>query len=200
MSGSYAEACTHVAGLPAIVSIAPITLPSPGRGIDLHVPVSAPITGDALPVIVLSHGNGQSLHAYGALADYWAAHGFVVIQPTHLDSRMLALAQDDPRRPRLWRFCEEDLAAVLDGLDHNESAAPMIRGRLDHQHIAVAGHSWGGQTASTLLRATHPDPDDGSVVNRKDDRVKAGVLLAVPGSGGKHLSQRAAEGLPVHGR
>jgi len=105
---------------------------------------------------------------------------------------MLALAQDDPRRPRLWRFREEDLAAVLDGLDHIESAAPIIRGRLDHQHIAVAGHSWGGQTASTLLGATHPDPDDGSVVNRKDDRVKAGVLLAVPGSGGKHLSQRAA--------
>lgn len=78
MPGSYAEACAHVAGLPAIVSIAPITLPSPGRGIDLHVRVSAPITGDALPVIVFSHGNGQSLHAYGPLADYWAAHGFVV--------------------------------------------------------------------------------------------------------------------------
>jgi predicted dienelactone hydrolase len=167
MSGSYAEACAHVACLPAIVSIAPITLPSAGRGIDLHIRVSAPITGDALPVIVFSHGNGQSLHAYGPLADYWAAHGFVVIQPTHLDSRMLALAQDDPRRPRLGRFREEDLAAVLDGLDHIESAAPMIRGRLDHQHIA-----------------THPDPDDGSVVNRKDDRVKAGVLLADAASEG----------------
>ena len=62
MSGSYAEACTHSPpAYPPIVSIAPITLPSPGRGIDLHVPVSAPITGAALPVIVLSHGNGQSL-------------------------------------------------------------------------------------------------------------------------------------------
>ncbi|MEN3150525.1 hypothetical protein ABCW43_24805 [Neorhizobium sp. IRAMC:178] len=127
MSSSCAEACAHVAGLPAIVSIAPITLPSPERGVDLHVRVSLPIAGDALPVIIFSHGNGQSLYAYGPLADYWAAHGFVVIQPTHLDSRMLGLAPDDPRRPQLWRFREEDLAAVLDGLDRIESEAPMIR-------------------------------------------------------------------------
>lgn len=196
MSRSITEARPHAAGVPAIVSIAPIILPSPGRGIDLHVRISAPVAGDALPVIVFSHGNGQSLHAYGPLADHWAAHGFVVIQPTHLDSRMLGLARDDPRRPQLWRFREQDLAAVLDGLDHLESEAPMIHGRLDRSRIAVAGHSWGGQTASTLLGATHPDPDNGSVVDRKDARVKAGVLLATPGNGGEDLSEFAARSLP----
>lgn len=195
MSSSFAEARAHAAGLPAIVSIAPIALPSPGRGVDLHVRVSAPVAGDALPVIIFSHGNGQSLHAYGPLADYWAAHGFVVIQPTHLDSRMLGLAPDDPRRPQLWRFREEDLAAVLDGLDHIESETPMIRGRLDRSRIAVAGHSWGGQTASTLLGATHPDPDNGSVIDRKDTRIKAGVLLAAPGSG-SDLTEHAARTFP----
>jgi pimeloyl-ACP methyl ester carboxylesterase len=82
-----------------------------------------------------------------------------------------------PRRPQFWRFRETDLVAVLDGLDHIEHQAPMIRGRLDRSRIAVAGHSWGGQTASTLLGATHPDPDDGSVVDRKDARIK-------PSSGG----------------
>src|SRR5690606_40030755 len=138
MSISSTKARAHVAGLPAVVSIAPIALPSPRRGVDLHVRVSAPIAGDALPVIIFSHGNGQSRHAYGPLADYWAAHGFVVIQPTHLDSRLLGLAPDDPRRPQFWRFREDDLAAVLDGLDHIESEAPMIRGRLDRSRIAVA--------------------------------------------------------------
>lgn len=195
MSSSFAKTHAHAAGLAAIVSIAPITLPSPGRGIDLHVRVSFPVAGDALPVIIFSHGNGQSFHAYGPLADYWAAQGFAVIQPTHLDSRMLGLAQDDPRRPKFWRFREQDLAAVLDGLDRIENEAMMIRARLDHSRIAVAGHSWGGQTASTLLGATHPDPDSGSVVNGKDNRVKAGVLLATPGRGDA-LTEHAARTYP----
>ncbi|MDI7864197.1 chlorophyllase [Rhizobiaceae bacterium n13] len=157
--------------------------------------VSAPTTGDALPVIIFSHGHGQSLYAYGPLTDYWAAHGFVVIQPTHLDSRMLGLAPDDSRRPRFWRFREDDLATILDGLDHIETESLTIRGRLDRSRIAVAGHSWGGQTASTLLGATHPDPDNGSVVNRKDTRIKAGVLLGVPGSG-NDLTEHAARTFP----
>ncbi len=196
MSSPFAEAGAHVAGSFTIVSVAPIALPAHERGVDLHVRVSAPIAGGALPVIIFSHGNGQSLHAYGPLANYWAAHGFVVIQPTHLDSRMLGLASNDPRRLQLWRFREEDLLRILDGLDRIEGEAPMVRGRLDRTRIAVAGHSWGGQTASTLLGATHPDPDDGSVVNRKDARIKAGVLLTVPGSGGKNLSDRAAQAFP----
>ena len=149
-----------------------------------------------MPIIVFSHGNGQSLYAYGPLANYWAAYGFVVIQPTHLDLRTLGLMPDDPRRPQLWRFREEDLLRVLDGLNCIEEKAPMIRGRLDRARIAVGGHSWGGQTASTLLGATHPDPDDASLVDRKDARIKAGVLLTVPGSGGKNLSDHAARAFP----
>ncbi|RBO90942.1 alpha/beta hydrolase family protein [Pseudochrobactrum asaccharolyticum] len=184
-----------IVDLPAVVSVAPIIIPAPGRGLDLHIRVSAPIVGDALPIIVFSHGNGQSLHAYGPLASYWAAQGFVVIQPTHLDSRMIDLALDDPRRPRLWHFREEDLVRILDELDSIEEMVPLIRGRLDRERIAVAGHSWGAQTAGTLLGATHPHPEDGSVVNRKDARIKAGVLLSVPGSGGG-LSANAARNFP----
>ncbi|PWV83911.1 alpha/beta hydrolase family protein [Phyllobacterium myrsinacearum] len=195
MSSSFAETRAHAASLPAIVSISPIILPSPGRGIDLHLRVSLPIAGAALPFVVFSHGNGQSFHAYGPLADYWAAHGFAVIQPTHLDSRMLDLTPDDPRRAQFWRFREEDLAAVLDGLDRIENEVLMIRGRLDHSRITVAGHSRGAQTASTLLGATHPDPDGGSVVNGKDNRVKTGVLLATPGRG-NDLTEYAARTYP----
>ena len=190
------RAGAHIAGHSTVVSVAPIVLPAPGRGVDLHVRVSAPIAGDALPTIVLSHGNGQSLYAYGPLANYWAAHGFVVIQPTHLDSRTLGLMPGDPRRPQFWRFREEDLLRILDGLGLIETAVPVIRGRLDRARIAAAGHSWGGQSASTLLGATHPDPDGGSVVDRTDTRIGAGVLLAVPGSGGKNLTDYAARTFP----
>lgn len=72
---------------------------------DLQVRVSAPETGTGLPVILLSHGQGpsnnlSSLNGYAPLVNFWAAHGFVVIQPTHLPSRTLSrLVADAPERP-----------------------------------------------------------------------------------------------------
>jgi dienelactone hydrolase len=179
----------------AVISVAPVTLKIPSRGLDLHLRASAPVAGAALPVIIFSHGNGQSLHGYAPLADYWAAHGFVVLQPTHLDSRMLGLASDDPRRPRFWQHREDDMTAILDGLDHIEEQVSTLHRRIDRTRIAVAGHSWGGQTASTLLGATHPDPETGLTIERRDDRVKAGVLLAVPGTG-RDLTEHAARTFP----
>src|SRR3954454_20010835 len=100
-----------------IISVKPIALSAPDRGADLQVKVSAPTTGNRLPIIVFSHGFGSSLDGYGPLTDYWAAHGFVVIQPTHLDSRTLGIPQDDPRTPRIWRFRVADVKRTLDELD-----------------------------------------------------------------------------------
>lgn len=186
----------HIDTPSPVMSFAPVRIAAPGRGEDIHLRVSAPLDGAELPIILFSHGNGQSLHAYGPLVDHWAGCGFVVIQPTHLDSRMLAIARDDPRRPRFWRFRESDLTRILDCLDMIEATVPGLRGRLDRSRIAVAGHSWGAQTASMLLGATHPDPDEGSVVNITDGRVRAGVLMAVPGTGGENLSPFAAAHFP----
>jgi predicted dienelactone hydrolase len=81
------------------------------------VRVTAPTAGSDLPVIVLSHGFGLSMDSYAPLVDFWTGHGFVVIQPTHLDSRTLALATDDPRTSSIWRLRIEDLTAALDQLD-----------------------------------------------------------------------------------
>jgi len=70
-----------------VISVRPVVLPAAaGRGEDLQVRVSAPATGADLPVIVFSHGFGLWLDGYAPLVDFWAARGFVVIQPTHLDS------------------------------------------------------------------------------------------------------------------
>ncbi|MFF2834275.1 alpha/beta hydrolase family protein, partial [Cellulosimicrobium cellulans] len=129
-----------------VISVKPVVLPAPGRGEDLQVRVSAPAIGSELPIIVFSHGYGWSLDGYGPLADFWAAHGFVVIQPTHLDSRTLNLPPDDPRTPRIWRFRVEDMKRILDQLDLIEASVSGLSGRLDRSRIAAAGHSGGGQT------------------------------------------------------
>jgi hypothetical protein len=179
-----------------IVSVKPVVLPAPGRGADLHVKVSAPVTGHGLPIIIFSHGSGSSLDGYGPLTDFWAAHGFVVIQPTHLDSRTLGLPRDDPRTPRIWRFRVEDMKRILDQLDLLEAAVPGLSGRLDRSRIAAAGHSFGGQTAGNLLGLRVLDPLTRKGEDRSDSRIKAGVLLATAGEGGANLTPFAAENLP----
>ena len=179
-----------------IVSVNPVTLAAPGRGVDLQVRVSAPATGSQLPIIVFAHGFGLSLDDYAPLVDFWAAHGFVVIQPTFLDSRTLGIAPDDPRTPLIWRFRVEDMTRILDQLDLIEDALPGLRGRLDRSRIAVAGHSWGAQTAGMLLGARVISPNGSLGADMSDTRITVGVLLSVPGRGGDDLSPFAAEHYP----
>ncbi|MFF7655279.1 alpha/beta hydrolase family protein [Streptomyces sp. NPDC007983] len=183
-----------------VLSVSPVVLSAPGRAVDLEMRISAPVTGSDLPVILLSHGQGpsnhlSSLNGYAPLANYWAAHGFVVIQPTHLSSRTLSLDPATPGAPLFWRSRAEDMKRILDQLDVIESAVPQLAGRLDHSRVAVAGHSMGGHTASLLLGARLTDPHDGTEVNLAESRIKAGVLLAAPGRGGDALSPFAAENL-----
>ncbi|MEV4744756.1 chlorophyllase [Streptosporangium sp. NPDC049248] len=190
---------TYTAGSPTpVLSVSPVVLPAPGRAVDLEVRVSAPVTGSDLPVILLSHGQGysnhlSSLNGYAPLAGFWAAHGFVVIQPTHLSSRTLSLDPDHPEAPLYWRSRAEDMKHILDRLDAIEAAVPQLLGRLDPSRVAVAGHSMGGHTASLLLGARLTDPHDGTEVNLAEPRIKAGVLLAAPGRGGDALTAFTAE-------
>jgi dienelactone hydrolase len=179
-----------------VVSVHPITLPAPDRGDDLQVRICAPTTGHELPVVIFSHGFSQSATTYDPLAVFWASHGFVVIQPTHLDSRTLNLPPEDPRTPLIWKSRIDDLKRTLDQLDLLEPSVPGLAGRLDPTRIAVAGHSWGAQTASTLLGARVLDADGNPGQDMSDPRIKAGVLLAVTGTGGADLSPFAAEHFP----
>ncbi|MET8099799.1 chlorophyllase [Streptomyces sp. NPDC005236] len=186
----------------SVVTYSPVVLDVPGRAVSLEMKVSAPETGSDLPVILLSHGHGMtnflsSLNGYGPLANFWAAHGFVVIQPTHLDSVALGLREaDDPQAPLYWRTRGEDMHHILDRLDEIEAAVPGLAGRLDRGRIAVAGHSLGGATASMLLGMRVTDPNDGIEVDLTDARVKAGVIFGAPGSA-EGLADWAAEHYPV---
>ena len=199
-SSSYANDIPVSAPTP-VVSVSPVVLSAPGRAVDLQMRVSAPVTGGELPIILLSHGHGNSNHlsslnGCAPLADFWAAHGFVVIQPTHLDSTTLGLDPTGPEGPLFWRSRAEDMKRILDQLDLIEASVPELGGRLDRNRIVAAGYSLGGHTASMLLGMRVTDPNDGTEVNLADPRVKAGVLLAAPGNGAD-LAAFASEHYPV---
>lgn len=172
-----------------VISMSPVVLPAPDRIMDLHMRVSAPPTGDNLPIILFSHGQGpsnnlSSLNGYAPIANFWAAHGFAVIQPTHLSSRALNLSLDEyPEAPWFLRSRVIDFKLILDKLDTIESLFPQIQGRLDHTRIAVVGHSGGGHTASRLMGARGNDPTHETYEDLFEPRIKAGILLASPGEG-----------------
>ncbi|MEV6635820.1 alpha/beta fold hydrolase [Actinoplanes sp. NPDC051470] len=176
-----------------LLSAKPVVLPAPHRGDDLQVRVSAPATGRDLPVVVFAHGFGQAMDSYDPLVDFWADNGLVVVQPTFLDSATLGLTPADPRYPEIWRTRVADLVRVIDDLDTILTAIPGLAGRVDQERLAVAGHSWGGQSAGMLLGARVLDADGRPGPSATDKRVKAGVLLATTGLGGDDLSPFARE-------
>jgi dienelactone hydrolase len=178
-----------------IVSIDAVLIPAPGRGQDLEVRVTAPVSGDHLPIIVFGHGFTLSSRDYAPLVDYWAARGFVVIQPTFLDSAALGIAPTDPRTPDIWRIRVSDMVAIVDNLDVVATAVPGLDGRLDRRRIVAAGHSYGATTASMLLGARVRAADGGFGESMADARFSVGLLFSITGDG-DGLNEMGAQYFP----
>jgi len=178
-----------------LVAVKPVTVPAPGREPGLQVKVTAPASGRDLPVLVFSHGNAWSMDAYEPLVDRWAAAGFVVVQPTHPDSRRHALGIDDPAFRSIWRVRIADLHAVLDDLDGLLARAGGLDDRTDLDRVTAAGHSWGAQSVGTLLGARVLDAQGHPGEDFTHAAVAAGALLAATGTGDS-LTPFAVEHLP----
>jgi pimeloyl-ACP methyl ester carboxylesterase len=172
-----------------IVSYSPLTFNVPNRLIPLEARVTMPTTGDKLPIVLISHGHGQSnylssIRGYGPLVDFYGAHGFVVIQVTHQDSKILGLnSPQNPEGATFWRSRAEDFHHVLDRLDEIEATVPGLAGRLDRSRIAVVGHSMGGHTSAMLAGATVTDIHTGEKVDLSEPRISAFIMISPAGDG-----------------
>ncbi|KAI1215184.1 alpha/beta-hydrolase [Annulohypoxylon truncatum] len=187
----------------AVYTFSPVVLPIADRVKELEVKVNFPVTGEDLPIVILSHGQGRSNHlnsleGYTPLAEFWAAHGFVVLQPSHLSGTYYSLPSTKGQELH-WQDRSRDIIRVLDGLDGIEAAVPALKGRLNKAQIAVAGHSLGAWTAAIALGAKNVSPADGSVTNLADARIKAGVILTGTGKAGDDLSEMGHRMVPFYG-
>jgi dienelactone hydrolase len=145
-----------------------------------------PATGKGpFPVIVFSHGLTSRPEAYGRLLTRWAAAGFVVAAAAYPHTSAGVADFDVIDLINQPADASHVLTEVL-ALDTR--AGDPLRGRLDEQHVAAAGHSGGGITTIGMLSGA------------RDDRLDAAVVLAgrqvlpVPFSG------PAASVFFVHGR
>lgn len=125
---------------------------------DVFLPQNlAAITGP-LPIVVISHGLGDSRASFFELAAHVASHGFAVALPDHVGSnstqKQAMLTGLDHETFRAQDFLDRplDISFLLDELERLN--ATTFEGRLDVSRVTAVGHSFGGYTALALGGAT----------------------------------------------
>lgn len=136
--------------------------------------------------VVFSTGLGATRDGYDYLARHWAGHGYLVVIVQHpgTDNAIFADGLDPAEamrrvgeRPDLLLERPLDMRFVLDVLEQANNAGPL-RGRLNLDRLAVAGHSFGGYAAMSAAGMTVVTPTD--ELRLGDPRVRAAVILSPP--------------------
>lgn len=164
-----------------------VALPFADLDKNLYLRVSFPAAmneAERYPVVIFSHGGRCSRDQYTDFAEHWASHGYIVIQPAHMDSssipppkiRGMQMMDESVRTRRL------DMRFILDALGEIQKRVPEIDGRVDAEHIAASGHSLGGGTAMAVTGLVMQDRRDGIPFGMKDDRFDVLLLITNPGN------------------
>lgn len=147
------------------------------RGKDLELNIEYPTRGEKHPLIIFSHGFGGSSQSYVSLSSYWSSQGYVVIKPTHADSRRISRGAIESEGPAEWRNRVRDVTVIIDSLAALEQKYPELTGKIDATRIGVGGHSYGALTAM-LVGGTKTFP---GAVSYADPRVRAIVAMSPQG-------------------
>ena len=173
-------------GIPHRVQVArDVTLERPGRARPLELRIAWPDAAGRFPVVVFSHGGGSSKDMYDRLADHWAAAGYVVVLPTHLDSAVYGFDMRATSVPSMLEIIEtrrRDLSFIVDSLGPLQQQVPGLAGHVDDERLVVAGHSLGGATALTVSGLVIEDPRSGDRYGYLDARFDALLLITEPGN------------------
>lgn len=155
----------------------------------LPVRISYPVGKTRFPVIVFSHGNGSKGDMYKGFTDYWASHGYVVIQPTHMDSTSLGFkTKRDNMREMYQQILQvtdtrrQDMSFIVDSLDLIETIVPDLKDKLDRTKLVAAGHSMGAATAMIVAGMTLLNPMDGYAETSDETRFKVLLMISDPGT------------------
>ncbi len=144
--------------------------------------------GEKLPVFIFSHGAFGNSHAYDPLVSYIARHGYVVLQPTHIDAVKFVQARnvDNPMSFSNWDDRPKEISYIIDNLGMIAGHVPALRPVMDSEKVAVGGHSFGAHTSQLLGGMTIKRRFNFTNDKRtsfRDDRVMAFVNISPYGTG-----------------
>ena len=164
----------------------------------LYLPRGAGPTAP-VPLVVFSHGIGGSRMGYRYLGSHWASHGIASLHLQHVGSdrglwsgglfsvisRLQDAAQEGEAVARV-----QDLRFALDQL-----LATPLAGRIDGQRVVAAGHSYGANTS--LLAAGARVEREGQVLELREPRLKAAILISAPPFYGEASPQKILQPIAI---
>ncbi len=196
----------------AVTEVPDIVVHDDARNKDLHVRIFYPVTQGKYPVIVFSHGAGGSQNCCESLTRHWATYGYVTLQSTHDDYivqrrksgdealRFTQAVREVLKNPALWESRPKDISFLLNALPDLQKRVGGLSGKLDLDHIGVAGHSMGSYTAEAVGGALVDLPGH-PATSFSDPRAKAILCLSPQGPGQFGLTARSFDtiGAPFMG-
>ncbi len=120
-----------------------------------------PVDRSNCPVLFIAHGNHEirteSYLGYAYLGEYLASYGYVVVSVDENACNML-YGENDGRAVLLLKHI-----GLL--LDYNGEVGNPLRGKLDADNLAIAGHSRGGEMVATAYLFNDLDryPENGTI-------------------------------------
>lgn len=167
---------------------------------EMELSIGGAIGEGKFPLVIISHGSGGSNLAHRSIAFSLVKQGFVVGMPLHPNNNYKNNSAEGTVSK--WRNRPKHIKSALDALLKN----PILSASIDTSKIAVIGHSAGGYTALAIaggaadtshiinlcksnLQLNEPfcasvkenKFNSEKIINLRDERVKAVVLMAPVG-------------------
>ena len=181
-------------GLYEVQTIDELTVKDPVQDRDITLRLLHPDDTGPFPLVVFSTGAFCYPQLYDRITAHWVSHGYVVIEPNHLDSPNNAAPPTPDQFPDFLPSRVRDMSFVLDELEEISRRAD-IDGQIDKERIAIGGHSFGAVISMIKTGLYVKDEYRGSWGETYDARFQAAVLLSAPGPAMKEMADNAFDGL-----
>ncbi|MEM9386349.1 MAG: hypothetical protein AAGA68_14925 [Pseudomonadota bacterium] len=145
--------------------------------VTVYAPSASPLD-EGWPVVVFSHGLGESRDSYKYLGNSLASNGYAVIFMNHQGSDA-AVARNNFRGLNTVDNAQQkaaDTHFVIDQVVADAIDSDLLRGRMDGDRLVAAGQCAGSSIASAMGGLTAKLPGNQRFSSR-DDRVDAIMLL-----------------------